>query len=232
MAAPHRDVRWGMGDAVAATGLGFVASLIAGGLALGISGVEEFDDLAIWVLLLVQVPLWLGLAGVPWWASRQKGSGSLRQDFGLSMRWVDVPMGLAVGVATQVALAAVAPPLYRLFGIDEDEIGETAERLADRADDPFAVICLFFLVVIGAAVVEELCYRGLWQRAISKRWGNGPGIVLSAVVFGAVHLQWYDFPLLAAFGLVLAVLTARTGRLGPAIWAHLAFNLTALVTLL
>ena len=221
-----------MGDAVAATGLGFVASLVAGGVALGVAGVEEFEDLAIWVLLLVQVPLWLGLAGVPWWASRQKGSGSLVEDFGLRMRPPDVPVGLVIGVATQLAFAAVAPPIYRFVGVDEDEVGATAEALVDRADDPFAVICLFFLVVIGAAVVEELCYRGLWQRAIAKRWGATAGIVLSAVVFGAVHLQWYDFPLLTVFGLVLALLTARTGRLGPAIWAHLGFNLTALVTLL
>jgi hypothetical protein len=28
------------------------------------------------------------------------------------------------------------------------------------------------------------------------------------------------------------VLAARSGRLGPAIWAHVAFNLTALVNLL
>lgn len=221
-----------MGDAAAATGLGFVASLVAGGVALGVAGVEEFEDLAIWVLLLVQVPLWLGLAGVPWWASRQKGSDSLAEDFGLRMRPVDVPVGLVIGVATQLAFAVVAPPIYRFVGVDEDEVGATAEALVDRADDPFAVICLFFLVVIGAAVVEELCYRGLWQRAIAKRWGPTTGIVLSAVVFGAVHLQWYDFPLLTVFGLVLALLTARSGRLGPAIWAHLGFNLTALVTLL
>lgn len=232
MAAPEREHRWGMGDAVAATGLGFVASLIAGGVALGVSDVDDFEDLALWVLLLVQVPLWLGLAGVPWWASRVKGTGSLADDFGLRMRWPDIPLGAVIGVASQVALGVVGPPLYRYFGVDEDEIGETAERLADRADDPFAVISLFFLVVIGAAVVEELCYRGLWQRAIAKRWGPTAGVVLSAVVFGAVHLQWYDFPLLVAFGLVLALLAQRSGRLGPAIWAHLAFNLTALVTLL
>lgn len=221
-----------MGDAVAATGFGLLASLVAGGLALGIADVEEFDQLAIWVLLLIQLPLWLGLAGIPWWASRTKGTGSLRRDFGLAMRWIDVPVGLAIGVATQLAFAVAAPPLYRFLGIDEDEIGETAERLVDRADDPFAVICLFFLVVIGAAVVEELCYRGLWQRAIAKRWNPTVGIVVSAVVFGAVHLQWYDFPLLTVFGLVLALLTARSGRLGPAIWAHLGFNLIALLTLL
>lgn len=221
-----------MGDAVTATAVGFVASLIAVSVVLGVTGEEELEDLSLWVLALVQVPLWLGLAGVPWLVSRSKGTGSLRDDFGLAMRAVDVPVGLVVGFASQLALALLAPPLYRLFDADDDRIGETAQELADQADDPFGVVVLFFVVVVGAAVVEELCYRGLWQRSIERRWGAAAGVVLSALVFGAVHFQLYDFPLLFAFGLVLAVLTVRSGRLGPAIWAHVAFNLTALVELL
>jgi membrane protease YdiL (CAAX protease family) len=36
---------------------------------------------------------------------------------------------------------------------------------------------------------------------------------------------------LIGIGAVLAWLTVRTGRLGPAIWAHVAFNLTAFVSI-
>ena len=41
-----------------------------------------------------------------------------------------------------------------------------------------------------------------------------------------------QFPGLFAFGVVAAVLTQRTGRLGTAIWAHVGFNLTTVVLLL
>jgi len=232
MAAPARDVRWGLGDALTATGAGFLASLIAVSVALGVSGEDEIDDLSLWVLALVQVPLWLGLAGVPWLVSRRKGAGSLREDFGFTMRAVDVPVGLLVGFASQLVLTVLAPPFYRFFDVDDDRIGETAQELADQAQDPFGVAVLFLVVVLGAAVFEELCYRGLWQRSIERRWGPAAGVVLSSLVFGAVHFQLYDFPLLVAFGLVLALLAQRSGRLGPAIWAHVAFNLTALVELL
>jgi len=34
------------------------------------------------------------------------------------------------------------------------------------------------------------------------------------------------------FGVLLAVLTQRTGRLGTAIWAHVGFNATTIVFLL
>ena len=224
--------RWGIWDAVAAFVIGFLASNVAAGIALAASGVEEMEDLSLWVLALVQVPLWLGLAGYPWLVSRRKGSGSLAADFGLRMRPLDVPLGLVVGFASQLGLAAAAPAVYRALGFDPDRIGASAEELADRATDPVGVIALFLVVVVGAAVFEELCYRGLWLRSLEHRLGTGAAVVVSSVVFGLVHFEPYDIPLLVAFGLVLALLTVWTGRLGPAIWAHVAFNLTALVELL
>jgi len=87
-------------------------------------------------------------------------------------------------------------------------------------------------VVAIAPVVEELFYRGVWLRAAERRWGTVAGIVVSATVFGVMHLQPIDTPALIAFGLVVGWLAARYRRLGPSIWAHVAFNLTAVVTLL
>jgi membrane protease YdiL (CAAX protease family) len=51
-------------------------------------------------------------------------------------------------------------------------------------------------------------------------------------VFGLVHLQALQFLALTVIGLVLGALTLRTGRLGPAIWAHVAFNGVATALLL
>jgi membrane protease YdiL (CAAX protease family) len=221
-----------MGDAVAATAIGIVASAVIGGIALGIAGVDRTEDLALWALAFLQVPLWLGMVGVPFYASRRKGTGSLDRDFGLRMRWIDVPVGLAAGFVTQLAFAVAAPPIYRAFGLDPDKISEVSQKLADKANDPFGVACLFLLVVVGAALFEELCYRGLWLRSIQRRFGTVAGVLLSAAVFGLVHFEPYALPLLALFGVVLGVLAVRTGRLGPAIWAHVAFNLTAVIDLL
>ena len=221
-----------MGDAVAATVIGIVVASVVGGIALAVAGADSGDDLALWAIGLLQIPLWVGLAGVPIWASLRKGTGSLREDYGLEMRPWDVPIGLVVGFACQVLFAVAAPPIYRALSIDSDKINEASEKLADKAHDPFGVVCLFLMVVVGAALVEELCYRGLWMRSAIRRLGVVGGVVLSAVVFGLVHFELYALPLLTLFGLVLGVLAARTGRLGPGIWAHVAFNLTAVVDLL
>jgi hypothetical protein len=220
-----------MGDAVLATVVGLFASLVIGGIALTAANVEDTDDLALWAVGLLELPLWLGLLGVPVLAARRKGSGSLGRDFGLTMRWKDIPIGLGSGFAAQVGFALLVPPLYRLVGVDADKIGETAEKLGDRATQPLAALCLFVIVVIGAPIIEEIAYRGLWLRAAERRWGLALGVIVSSIVFGLVHFQPYDTPILIGIGLVLGALAARYGRLGPAIWAHAAFNFTAFVAI-
>jgi membrane protease YdiL (CAAX protease family) len=223
-----------MGDGV----LGIVVSTVFSSLvvvvAFAIAHVssEEADNIPLWAVALLEIPLWVGFVGVPVWASRTKGRGSLAADFGLRMEPKDVLVGLACGFVGQFLIGFVLLPLYDLFGIDQDKVGDTAEKLADRAHDPVGVVCLFLVVVVGAAIFEELFYRGLWMRSIARRFGTVPAVVLTAVLFGLMHFQPLDTFALTAFGLIAGTLAARYGRLGPAIWAHVAFNLTALVSLL
>lgn len=229
--APPAPVRWGLGDAVLATTIAIVAGVILGAAVVTISGYRDFDDAPLSVLALAQIPLWAGLLGVPWWAARRKGRGSLRDDFGLRMEWRDIPLGLVVGIACQIMLAVLAP-IYRLFGVDPDRVGESAEQLADKADDPTGVLLLFLVTVVGASIIEEICYRGLWLRSLQHRFSTPIAIVLSGVVFGAIHFQLLELVPLALVGMVFAALAVRHDRLGPAIWAHAAFNATAVVALL
>jgi membrane protease YdiL (CAAX protease family) len=93
------------------------------------------------------------------------------------------------------------------------------------------VILLVLIVGIGAPIVEEIFYRGLLQRSIARRFGVWPGIVGSALVFGLSHFQALQLPALVLLGVVLAYITERTGRLGPAIFAHVAFNLITVIFL-
>lgn len=227
-------VRWGMGDAV----LGTVASLLVPNIiaivVIGIAGLSaaEADDLALWAVFLLQIPLWVVLIGVAVLIARRKGSGRVVTDFGLRFRWPDVPLGLVVGVVAQVFFTYALIPLYELFGIDRDAVGKTAEELADRAHGPFNVALLVVMVVVMAPLVEELFYRGVWLRSAQRRLGTVGGVVLSSLVFGAMHLQGVDTFALVGFGAVAAVLAVRSGRLGPSIFAHVGFNLVALVALL
>jgi membrane protease YdiL (CAAX protease family) len=225
-------VRWGMGDAVPGLALTLLAPAVVGSLVLVATGRQNFDGLALSGVALLQVPLWAGLLGAPLWSTYAKGRRSLRADFGLFMRWWDVPLGLAAGFATQLVLVVLIAVLYPLFGIDTEQVGTSAEELTSSATDAIGVVLLVAIVAVAAPLFEELFYRGLWLRAVERRWGTGWAVVTSSLVFGLIHFQVYDLPALIGFGLVVAVLTVRTGRLGPAIWAHVAFNLTAVISLL
>ena len=221
-----------MGDAVIGIVASLVLSQIAVAIILVVGDYSVTDDLPLWVTAIAQIPLWIGLVGSVSWATKRKGTGSLRTDFGLAMRWTDIPVGLAIGFVGQIAIILIVIPIYTLLGVDTDEVGQTAEKLADRAVHTPDVVLLLIVVVIGAPIVEELFYRGLMLRSVERRWGSGVAITSTSVVFAAIHFQPYDFLALALFSVLVSTLAVRAGRLGPGIWAHVAFNLTAVVSLL
>ena len=85
--------------------------------------------------------------------------------------------------------------------------------------------------MIGAPVIEELFFRGLLFRSLRRRFGPWPAIVGSAVVFGLAHFELLQLPALIAFGLVLGFMAEKSGRLGPGIVAHAAFNAATVLSL-
>ena len=225
-------VRWGMGDALLGILLTILVPTLVAAVVLGATGRRDLDGISLGAVALLQVPLWAGLLGAPLWSTYGKGRRSLAEDFGLRMRWRDIPFGLLVGFATQLALVVLIAVLYPLLGIDPEQVGTSAEELTSGATDVVGVVLLVAIVAVAAPLFEELFYRGLWLRSVERRWGGGWAVITSSLVFGLIHFQLYDLPALIGFGLVVGILTVRTGRLGPAIWAHVAFNLTAVVSLL
>lgn len=223
---------WGLGDVAAGILLAQFVSLVVAVVVYSAAGWTDSEQVPLWATALLQVPLWAGLAGVAVWASNTKGLGVV-EDFGFTSRTLDVPIGIAVGIACQLlVLPLMYWPLLKLLGRDTEELSEPAEALADRADGTVGWVLLALIVVAAAPIVEELFYRGLLLRSLERRgWPTWGVVVASAAVFAAMHFQALQFPGLFVFGVVLALLTVFTGRLGPAIWAHVGFNGTTVVSL-
>lgn len=224
--------RWGLGDAV----VGFVVSILGAAvtlsLVLAITG-DEPDDLSLGWANIAQIGLWLPLLGVPIWAAWRKGNGIVR-DFGLKVDgFRDVFTGLVSGVASQwILLPLLYIPIFILTNADSDDLSQAAKDLSDRADNGFGIAMLIILTGIGAPICEEIFYRGLLLRALERRFGQVVAVVASGLFFGVIHLNVLSTPGLALFGMVLAVLAIKTGRLGAPIVAHMAFNLMAVASLL
>ena len=232
--ADRSPARWGLGDAAIGWLVGLVGSQITAAVAYTASDTpfDQPDDLPLAWVAFAQLGLWVGLLGVPYLAARFKGNG-MRRDFGLRAERQDVWLGALCGLVGQFAIVwLVYVPMRWFSDISAEEISEPARDMTDRASGAIGVVLLVLIVGIGAPIVEEIFYRGLLQRSLIRRVGVVWGIAISSVLFGAAHLQLLQFPALVLAGAMFGVLAHRFGRLGPAIAAHVVFNMTAVGALL
>lgn len=81
-------------------------------------------------------------------------------------------------------------------------------------------------------VLEELLYRGYFQRRLAEDWGNGPAIIGASFLFTFGHTQ-YQIPNLYNAGMIAALITmavlygivfAWTGSIVPSTVAHAIIN--------
>src|SRR5436190_10488314 len=86
------------------------------------------------------------------------------------------------------------------------------------------------LVAVFAGVGEELFFRGVLQRLFIKLFKNAwLGILVTAFIFSAIHLQFYGFIPRFILGVLLGLLYWYSGSLWPAIIAHFAYDAFAVV---
>ena len=223
---------WGLGDVVLGVLAAQFLAVVATVVAMGIAGWRTSEEIPLWGGAILQVPLWFGYLGAVVLAARTKGRGVV-EDFGFRFRPLDAPLGLVVGLAMAPgALPILCLPLLKVLDKTSDDLSAPAKQLTDKAQGAAGWVVLVLIVVVGAPLVEELFFRGLLLRSLQKRglsdlWS----CVVCAAVFAAIHLQPLQFLGLFAVGLVLSVLAVRTGRLGPSIWTHAAFNATSVAIL-
>lgn len=226
--------RWGLGDVAAGWVAVQASSLLWLVVVLAATGHadEDLDDLSLSLVAIVQLGLALAFFAVPFLVTRAKGNG-LVADLGLRARWPDLWRGAGAGLLAQlVLLPLVYWPLLELLDRSTRDLEGPARSLSDRADDATGIVLLVLIVGVLAPIFEEIFYRGLMQRAFLKR-GLPPvmAIGVTSVVFGVSHFQLLQLPGLVIAGAVFGVLAHRSGRLGPAIAAHVVFNMVTVVAL-
>nr|WP_240189243.1 type II CAAX endopeptidase family protein [Nakamurella flavida] len=236
---------WTVTDVLAGLGVALLLSIV-----LAVPFTLDGGRTGITALVVAGLlPIWGGLTVAVLWASRAHGSGHLASDLGLHFRWIDLAIGLAAGLALRIASVVVAVVVTAIAG--SPATGNSPLPLAGSGTG--AVVVVAVATVLIAPVVEELFFRGLGLRATLASWGRRdaragtPGrdrrtgaALVTAVLFAVLHLSEVAdgvslavlFPTLVLAGLVLAALTLRTGRLGPAIVTHVVFNGTAVLAAL
>lgn len=90
------------------------------------------------------------------------------------------------------------------------------------------IICIAGLAAVG----EELLFRGMAQRLLIKMFKNHwAGIIVTAILFSAIHMQFYGFLPRFALGIILGVIYWYSGSLWVAMAAHFVYD-ALLITLI
>ena len=227
-------MRWGVGDAIAAFGVGLIVSLIAAAFVVDPDHPNQPGTLL--VLISAQnfaIIAWLALV------ARRKGIGSLRSDFGLVLRrpvaaWFsDVPWFFA-GIGLQ--LASLLP-----IGLLNELYGHTAKqdvvKTADRASG-WQIPLLALAIVLLAPLTEELLFRGALLRSLLRKMAPDAAVFVAAAAFGLVHVlgdptvgSLIALPAIILLGVVSGAQAVKTGTLSRSILLHMGFNALSVVLL-
>ncbi len=201
-------------DGLAADLRGFGVIGIAAMLAIAFGNVLFVPGSAVLVLV------WRWLSKTPW------------REIGYVRPWswtLEAAIGAVFGVAFKFAMKAVAMPL-----LGAEPVNHTYHYLAHNQAEilPFA----FYAVILGAGFGEETVFRGWLFERLGKIFGSTAGakaliVLATSALFAAAHYSMQGVAGVEQsfiFGLALGTIMALTGRIWPLMWAHAAFDLTAL----
>lgn len=138
--------------------------------------------------------------------------------------WRAASGAIVLGFVAIVVVAAV----LAAAGLDAgDEQGLVPKEWEPGRAAPF--VANFVVIAVIAPVVEELVFRGVGFAVVRQLAGTAAAVVVTSVLFGLAHGLVVALPVLALFGLVLAIIRSRTQSVYPPMILHGIFNGLALV---
>jgi membrane protease YdiL (CAAX protease family) len=226
--APRRDdgsdfpySNWGPAAAL----LGVIMA-VGAGILLGIPAAffpkESDGDLGAAASSVAQLGLVMGFLLVPMAIASWRGAASpgeiLRR---LGVRRFDVSAFKWMAAAVGAYLVFTA--FYSALIVEPDQ--------EDIADSFGPVPVQILLIVLGAAIAEEICFRGFLFGGLREKLPRYLAALIAGIVFGALHALTgiSAVPPLIAFGFVLCLLYEKTGSVVPGILLHMLNNSVALL---
>lgn len=175
---------------------------------------------------LILWPYWLYVSGRGW----PRSTAEARR---IGLRGGNLPSGLwgpslLAGGCALFTLIGFRLLLPRLFAMAEPRLMIDASELPT-----WTVLGIAFAVSLTAGVTEEAGLRGYLQGPLERRYGLWFAVLVTGVVFWAIHLNhdWVGLPHLffhVGVSVALGVLTSFVGSIRPAVVIHTAFDMIAL----
>lgn len=204
--------------------LGAVLAIVVG-LVLGLPAIAFTDsagDLTTLGNVIAQLGLVAGLLGVPFAVAYSRGArtfGECLWRLGVrsfrpsALKWMAAAVGAYLGFALLYSTLVLEP--------EQEDIAESFGPV------PVQVL----LIVLGAAIAEEVCFRGMLFGGLRERLPRWAAALIAGVVFGLLHAftGLSAVPPLIFFGFVLCLLYEQTGSIVPGMLLHALNNSVALL---
>lgn len=189
-----------------------------------LSQLSDFGDGgAVTALILISTPLEIVLLAL----FAFKRGGDAAGYLGLTLpRRSDV----VVGLVAVVVLILVANSISWLTG--RDLVTPFQNDIFRTTTTPFAMVLLWFAVVIAAPAGEEIVFRGFlfrgWLRQPRDTW---PTIAVTAGLFALLHVQydWFVMSQIFAFGILLGFMRWASGSTLLTILLHATINFEGMI---
>lgn len=106
----------------------------------------------------------------------------------------------------------------------EEDAAKAIKALLSKHSIKDLLLNIFFIAGL-AAIGEELLFRGMLQRLIAKIFKSPwVGIIISAIIFSAIHMEFYGFLPRFALGILLGAIYWYSGSLYAAMLAHFIYD--------
>ncbi len=140
----------------------------------------------------------------------------------------ELAVGIAFGIAFKLLMKAIVMPLF-----GAPPINQAYHYLTGN---PAALPGAVYLLIAGGGFGEEVVFRGFLFERFGKLFGSGASakagiVLLTAGLFALLHYPDQGLPGVeqaAITGLAFGTIFAVTGRIWIPMFAHAAFDLTAL----
>ena len=82
------------------------------------------------------------------------------------------------------------------------------------------------VLVLGVlpGFAEEWLFRGYMQTRLKQAWGRWPAIVVTAILFGIMHMDLFQSPFAMFFGIYLGYVAEKSGSIRPTMLCHMVNN--------
>lgn len=207
-----------------------IAALIIAYLPNGLSNTVESTytaalGYALAILIIIGIPAFVGKKNLNW------------KLFGLHRLplWSDIGLGILALLPYFLLASAVLWLGTDIFKLIDPGVGQqiTFTNLYSRSE----YILAFITLVVVAPFAEELLFRGYFQGVVTKKTGKIVGVLVTAMVFGLLHLpgftsdgvqwQWGVVADTFSLGLIVGVLRLLTGSIWSGVILHALKNAIA-----